>query len=185
MKFKALHSERIDLVKISKSGLSDMHEYSTNPDFYKYLEYEPFINIEETNEYLEKLMERSNSEKGHYWFIRLNKGEKIIGTFGLLDINEKKGSTEIGYGLSPDYWGSGYFKEALMTVLGYLFVDLNFHRVWAKTQSNNIASIRGLERCGFMIEGTMRKYYLSANGERYDAILLSILKDEYYRSVKD
>ena len=158
-----------------------MHEYSTNPEFYKFFEYEPFKTIEETNEYLEKLIKRSSLETGHYWFIRLKRLNKVIGTFGLADIDYRKGSTEIGYGLSPDYWGQGLFKEVLITVLEYLFVDLQFHRVWAKTQSNNIPSIKALERCGFMIEGTMRKYYLSANGERYDAILLSILKDEFLK----
>ena len=179
MKFNDLHSERLDLVKISKEGLDDMHEYSIRREFYEYLEFEPFKNIEETNEYLEKLIERSNSDRGHYWFIRLNRERKVIGTIGLLDIDVRKGSAEIGYGLSPDYWGQGLFKEVLITVLEYLFVDLQFHRVWAKTQSNNIPSIKALERCGFKNEGVMRDWYLSSKGIRYDATILSILKSEY------
>lgn len=157
-----------------------MYEYSTKPEFYKFLEYEPFQTIEETNEYLEKLINRSNLATGHYWFIRMKREKKIIGTFGLLDIDDRKGSAEIGYGLSPDYWGRGLFKEALMTVLKYLFLDLQFHRIWVKTQSNNIPSIKALEKCGFTREGTMRDYYLSSKGKRYDATLLSLLRDEFY-----
>lgn len=179
MKYKDLHSKRIDLIRISKDGLADMHEYSTKPEFYKFLEYDPFKTIEETDKYLEKLIKRSNSETGHYWFIKLKNEKKIIGTFGLLDIDVRKGSAEIGYGISPDYWGKGLFKEALMVVLRYLFVDLQYHRVWAKTQSNNIPSIQALEKCGFKREGTMRDYYLSTKGERYDTTLLSILSDEF------
>ena len=97
-----------------------MHEYSTKPIFYKFLEYEPFKTVEDTNKYLNKLIKHSDSETGHYWFIKLNREKKIIGTFGLLDIDKRKGATEIGYGISPDYWGGGYFKEALLTVLRYL-----------------------------------------------------------------
>lgn len=179
MIIKNLYSRRLDLVEINKDGINDMHEYSIKPEFYKFLEYEPFKTIEDTQIYLDKLIKRSNSENGHYWFISLNSNKKIIGTFGLLDIDVRKGITEVGYGLSPDYWGRGIFKEALMTVLKHLFIDLRFHRVWAKTRSNNIPSIKGLENVGFKIEGILRDYYLSKNGCRTNAVILSVLYNEF------
>ena len=179
MKIKDLQSKRLDLVQINMSGLSDMHEYSTKAEFYKFLEYEPFKTVADTQEYLEKLIRRSNSEIGHYWYIRLKENKKVIGTFGLLDIDIRKGSTEIGYGLSPDYWGGGFFKEVLLTVLKHLFRDLQFHRVWAKTQSNNIPSIKALENVGFKKEGILRDYYLSTNGCRTNAVILSALINEF------
>jgi [ribosomal protein S5]-alanine N-acetyltransferase len=179
MKFKDLHSERIDLVRISKSGLSDMHEYSVKPKFYEFLEFEPFNTIEETEKYLEKLIKRSNSENGFYWFIKNKSEKKHIGTFGLIDINIRKSIAEIGYGLSPNYWGCGYFNETLLLVLRYLFEELEFHKVWAKTPTNNISSIKALEKVGFKNEGILRDFYLSSKGIRYDAAFLSILKEEY------
>jgi len=179
MKFIDLKTDRSDLVKISIDGLSDMHRYSIKPDFYKFLEFEAFKNVQETEEYLKKLIEKSKSENGHYWFIKLKSNKKVIGTFGILNIEAKKGFAEIGYGLSPDYWGKGYFKEVLKTVLNYLFFDLNFHRIWAKTQSNNVSSIKGLESVGFKKEGLMRDFYLAADGKRHNAALLSILSTEY------
>jgi len=182
MKIKDLHSERLDLMQINRDGLQDMHEYSTKTEFYKYLEFEPFKTIADTKQYLDKLIKRSNSENGHYWFIKLKIDKKIIGTFGLLDIDIRKGSTEIGYGISPDYWGGGYFKESLTAVLKHLFVDLQFHRVWAKTQINNIPSIRNLEKIGFKKEGVLRDYYLSVNGKRADAAVLSVLTYEFIES---
>ena len=179
MEFQDLSGKRIDLVKINKEGLYDLHEYSTKPEFYEYLEFEPFKTIEETRTYLDKLIARSNSETGHYWFITLRDENKIIGTFGLLNIDWRKGITEIGYGLSPDFWGRGYFREALQLVLQYLFENVNFHRVWAKTQSDNVKSIRALENNGFMKEGLLRDFYLSSRGRRHHAVVLSILRDEY------
>ena len=180
MEFPDLSGKRIDLVKINGKGLYDMHEYSTKPEFYEYLEFDPFKTIEETRTYLDKLITRSNSETGHYWFIKLRNENKIIGTFGLLDIDWRKGVTEIGYGLSPAFWGQGYFKEALQMVSKYLFEKLNFHRVWAKTQSDNLHSIRALENNGFIREGLLRDYYLSSSGRRHHAVVLSILRDEYF-----
>jgi len=163
------------------NGLNDMHEYSVKDEFYRFLEFEPFKNIEETRSYLKKLIKRSDSKSGYYWFIKSKKDKKIIGTFGVLNIDENKKSAEIGYGISPNYWGEGYFSEILKVVLDYLIHNLKFHRIWAKTQSNNIASIKGLQKIGFKKEGVLRDFYLSSNGKRYDAVLLSILKEKYYQ----
>jgi len=180
MNFENLYGERIDLIEISMGGLMDMYEYSTNSSFYKHMEYKPHESLEETKQYLKKLIDRSCSDSGHYWFIFLKVEEKIIGTFGLQNIDRRKGSAEIGYGISPDYWGHGYFSETLIMVLKYLFLKLGFHRVSAITQVDNIASIKALEKVGFRKEGIMRDYYLSLKDRRrYDAEMLAILRDEF------
>lgn len=184
MNFVNLHGDRIDLIAIGENGLTDMHKYSIKPEFYRYLEYEPFQTLEETRQYLRRLIKLSNSGSGHYWFIKLKEGNKIIGTFGVLNIERKRCSAEIGYGLSPDYWGCAYFKESLIMVLKYLFVDLHFHRIWAKSQSNNIPSIKALEKAGFKKEGVLRDFYLSSDGKRYDAVLLGILRNEFLENYK-
>ena len=183
MNIEDLSSKRIDLVdlvKIGKDGLADMHEYSIMPEFYEYLSYEPFETIEETSSYIDKLINRSNSETGHYWYIRL-KSKKIIGTFCLINIDLKSMSSEIGYGISPDYWGMGYFKESLLMVLNYLFLKLNFNRVWAKTESNNSSSINGLVKCGFKIDEVKNDFYISSNHQYRDATFLSLNQKDFYR----
>lgn len=180
MNLPDLHGERIDLIEINESGLNDMYEYSQLPSFYTYLEYGEHKTIEETRQYLNKLINRSNSETDHYWFIYLKAERKVIGTFGLLNIDYRRGCTEIGYGLSPLYWGKGYFKESVILILNFLFNEMTFHRVWAKTQLNNIASIKVLEKVGFKKEGVMRDYYFSLkDGKYYDAAILGIIVDEF------
>lgn len=179
MKFSDLCGDRIDLIKICEDGLADMHEYSKNPEFYKYFEYEPFKTIEETKKYLNKLIELSKSPTNHFWFIKYKKDKKIIGTFGVRNIDEKRNSAEIGYGISPNFWNKGFFSEALKMVLKYLFYELNFFRVYAITQHNNHPSIKSLENAGFTKEGILRKFYKSSDMKRHDAILLSILKEEF------
>ena len=112
MCFSDLKGNRIILSSIDKSGLDDMYEYSKNPLLYKYLEFEPQKSINETRDYLIKLISRSNVDNAHYWFIRLTENRKVIGTFGVHDIDWRKQSAEISYGISPDYWGKGHIFEA-------------------------------------------------------------------------
>ena len=86
------------------------------------------------------------------WFLRLKSGE-IIGDYcfkGLL----ADGSTEIGYGLEPDYWGKGYATEAVIAAVGWAQKQPCVKRIEAETEPGNIASQRVLEKAGFIPTGT-------------------------------
>ena len=184
MRFHDLPGCRIELVRLHLKGLQAMHEYSVQKKFYRFLEYRPHRTLNDTRDYLKKLLKISNSQTGHYWFIQLKENKKIIGTFGVVNVDQRRRSGEIGYGISPDYWGQGLFQEALALVLKHLFADLNFHRVAAKSQANNSASIRGLRKAGFKKEGVQRDFYLSYTGKRSDAVFLSMLRTEFLKSKK-
>ena len=179
MKFPELTGKRIKLIKLDESGLEDMWEYSKNPLLYKYFEFLPQKTIDETKEYLKKLITRDSADNANYWFISLKKNGKIIGSFGVHDIDWRKKDAEISYGISPDYWGESYFKETLRIVLKYLFKEQGFHRVYATTRFDNMPSIKGLESVGFKMEGRLREYYYSHDGKRYDAVVLGLLKEEF------
>lgn len=180
MNFPDLPGESLDLVEIDASCIDDLHENSSMPVFFEFMEFAESRTREETETYVQKLISRSEAPTGHYWMIRHKADGKVMGTFGVLDIDTRKGSGEIGYGLSPLYWGKCYFQEALGLVLRHLFGEADFHRVWAKTQDDNAASIRSLEKAGFSREGTLRDFYLSEkDGSRHDAVILSILSHEF------
>jgi len=177
--FKNLETDRTKLTKINESALYDMFEYSKNSLLYKYLEFKPHKLLDDTRKYLQKLIKRCEEGNAHYWLIRLKNNNKLIGTFGVLNIDLRKMDAEIGYGLSPEYWNQGYFKEVLKAVLIFLFEEKNFHRIWATTQSDNVPSIKGLKSVGFVEEGLLREHYYSFDGKRHDAKILSILLREY------
>jgi RimJ/RimL family protein N-acetyltransferase/spore coat polysaccharide biosynthesis protein SpsF (cytidylyltransferase family) len=174
-----LRGERIDLVALSRWALDDLHAYSVMPDFYRHIELKPFTSRAETEAYLEKLLGRSDGRTGHYWMIVLKSTGRVIGTFGLLDIDWRKGMAEIGYGLSPQSWGAGLFSEALQLVVSWAFTAGGLHRLWAKTQIDNAPSITALERNGFRREGILRDFYLShVDGGRRAAVVLARLGGE-------
>lgn len=182
MFFPTLFGRRIELTTVNEDGLNDMHEYSIKPEFYKYLEYDSFTQIEETKKYLQGLIERSKQDNCQFWFIRLKINNKIIGTFGAINIDYVRKSIEIGYGISPDYWNQGFFQEVLNVILEYFFIKLDFHRIYAKTQNDNLPSINGLQKLGFKKEGILRDFYLSRNGKKHNATIFGILKTEFISS---
>jgi ribosomal-protein-alanine N-acetyltransferase len=170
-----LKGDRIVLQPVSLAGLDDFHEYSMHKEFYNYFEFPEFKNISESEEYLQKIINRSESSKQQFWFIQEIQSKKVIGSFGVHSLDEYRGSVEIGYGLSPLYWGKGYFQESVNVILEYIFNDLHLHRVVARTFESNQASIKGLEKVGFKTEGVMVDYYKKHNGRWFNAVLMAKL----------
>ena len=126
-------------------------------------------------------MERSNGVDAYWWFIEISKIKKVIGSFGIHEIDFHRKKCEISYALSPVFWGKGIFSESLHLVLGRLISDFNFHRITAVTSSNNLRSIKALKKLGFKEEGEFRDFYLNDDGVRYNATPLALLASEYMR----
>jgi len=179
MEFRELSGQRIRLINLSIEYLHDIHEYSIMSQFYVHLEYSPFKDLEETRAFLNKLFKRSDEITGHYWLIYHILEKKVIGTIGLLDIDSRKGAAELAYGLSPNFWGMGFFSEALNLVINWYFSLDGTYRLFIKTAVNNTNSIKAAKNLGFEKEGVLRGYYLDGKtSQRWDAALLSLLRSD-------
>lgn len=74
-----------------------------------------------------------------------------IGMCGLLK-RESLEDCDLGYAFLPDYWSQGYATEAAQAVVDYAQYDLGLHRVVAITAVDNEASIKLLNKLGFVFE---------------------------------
>jgi RimJ/RimL family protein N-acetyltransferase len=64
---------------------------------------------------------------------------------------------EIGYWLGEEYWGIGIATEAVRAMTEYLFAKHNLVRLHAHVFEWNSASIRVLEKCGYIREAVLRR----------------------------
>ena len=81
---------------------------------------------------------------------------RVIGDISVFDIeNSRMGS--VGYRLDPDLWGNGYATEALQAVVRFIFTCTELDRLQATADVRNTASNRVLAKCGFVLEGTIRR----------------------------
>jgi [ribosomal protein S5]-alanine N-acetyltransferase len=177
--FQNMSGDRINLLSIDNLTVFELHDWSKDPKFFKHLEYNSFHNINQSKEYLIKLKERSNSITGHYWTISLTDNLNI-GNVGVINISNNRKNAEITYGIHPDYWGKGYFKETINLLIKQLFEIHHFNRIWALTSINNKASINGLLSCGFKTEGILKQHYLHIKSNAYiDATILAMIFDDY------
>jgi RimJ/RimL family protein N-acetyltransferase/acyl carrier protein len=173
--------------KLNFDGLEEMHQYSTNENFYEFFEFDAFKNLEETQAYLNKLIDRMATEEifkpFYYWFIRRKIDNKLVGTAGLVNLNFNRKSVEWGYGVDPIYWGSGYILQIQEALKYYVFTILELNRLEGITMIDNTRTISALEATGMKNEGILREYYCK-NDTFIDGWKYSMLKSEYLDTKK-
>ncbi|MDQ2915005.1 MAG: GNAT family N-acetyltransferase [Chloroflexota bacterium] len=89
------------------------------------------------------------------WVIEHN--GRPIGFANYRDFHPKGKSAEIGIGIGePDLWGKHLGREALETLLRYLFDDLGLHRLGLSVVAFNDRAISMYKAIGFEVEGIER-----------------------------
>lgn len=84
-------------------------------------------------------------------------GEAVGGIGLVLHDDVERCSAEIGYWLGESFWGRGIMTAALVTVTEFAFKEFNLTRVFAVPYARNAASLRILEKAGYLFEGVMRR----------------------------
>ena len=101
--------------------------------------------------------ENPDSEGWLCWYFILRKAKKgkreLIGIGGFKDKPEADGTVEIGYSILKRFQGSGYATEAAKGLVAWAFSHPDVRRVIAETPARLTASIRVLEKCGFVQTG--------------------------------
>jgi len=75
----------------------------------------------------------------------------------ILQKDIQRHSAEIGYWIGEPFWGKGITTAAVGLIVDYGFKTLSLQRIFASVFEGNVASQRVLEKCGFELEGTLRK----------------------------
>ena len=81
--------------------------------------------------------------------------------------NEDVGKPEVSYWLDKTYWGRGIATRALSAFLS----RIQERPVYARVAADNAASLRVLEKCGFLRIGTNWDF-ANARGEEIEEVLL-------------
>ncbi|KAK9137392.1 hypothetical protein Sjap_007986 [Stephania japonica] len=87
----------------------------------------------------------------------------------------------LGYALASEYWGRGIASTAVEMVATEIFEEWpHLERLEAFVDVENSASMRVLEKVGFVREGVMRKSYI-LKGRTIDMVVFSMLDSERSR----
>ena len=85
---------------------------------------------------------------------------------------EDGGRREVTYWLGREFWGKGIATRALTALLNYQTT----RPIYARAAKDNAASVRVLQKCGFVITGE-DKGYANARGQEIEEYILTLAAD--------
>jgi RimJ/RimL family protein N-acetyltransferase len=175
-----LKSDRLILTEVAAEDLNEIHALHSMPEVDKYNTLGIPENIQETKDFLEKIIKDQHSQdrKQICWTIREVFSNDFIGIAGLIFFAKRFKMAEIYFKLFPVYWGKGYATELARRIFKFAFQDLKLHRIEAGVATENVKSIRVLEKLGMTREGSRRKI-LPIRGKWKDNFHYAILEEEF------
>lgn len=137
----------------------------------------PFPYTKSDAEFYLQQYETRKKEFGHpmNWQIRTKEG-RVIGGISLHgQYGKDSHKDEIGYWIGRTFWNKGIMTKALLAFAKLVGDQLGVIRLEATIFNYNASSIRVVEKCGFIYEGTLKKAYFK-DGKYIDGKLYALVK---------
>jgi ribosomal-protein-alanine N-acetyltransferase len=121
---------------------------------------------------------RRQPNPGTRWGIQPKGQTELVGSCGLFAWNRAWRKCTLGYELNASARGQGLMHEALQACLAWGFEHMQLNRVEALVHPQNAASLRSVERLGFVREGLLRQagYW---GGQHHDMLQFGLLRDAW------
>ena len=125
-------------------------------------------------------------ESKEYPFIVFDKRTgKYAGSTRFYDIQLQHKTLQLGYTwYGKAFQGTGLNRNAKFLLLQFAFETIGVERVEFRADHNNKRSINAMKAIGCIEEGVLRSNCVAASGIRRDSIVLSILSNEWFDTVK-
>jgi RimJ/RimL family protein N-acetyltransferase len=145
----------------------------------------PANGVENLKKYIELAL-KGRTERTSYPFIVFDKThQKYVGSTRFYDIQVEHNTAQLGYTwYGSEFQGTGLNKNCKFLLLEFAFERMGLERLEFRADANNQRSIAAMKSIGCTVEGILRSNCKSLSGRR-DSIVLSILQEEWYASVKN
>ena len=181
-----LEDERVVLRPLEETDVENLLQFSLHePELWKY-SLVTAAGIEGLKNYMQIALEAKEQQK-EYPFIVFDKStNEYAGSTRFYDINLPYQTLQLGYTwYGKRFHGSGLNKHCKYLLLSFAFEDLGMERVEFRADNNNDRSIAAMKSIGCKVDGILRNNMPKREGGRRDSIVLSILKNEWFSSIKE
>jgi RimJ/RimL family protein N-acetyltransferase len=171
-------SKRIYLRSLELTDCHRIHQWHNDPELYATLTgaFHP-VGLTVVENWIKARM--AYSEKEVNFAICLTDTSEHIGNMYLRDIDYINRNGFLGAFIGrPENRGKGYASEALLLAVEYAMKTLGLERLYMYVLADNLPARRHLERCGFQMEGTMRRHVFK-NGVYKDVLVLGMCASDY------
>ena len=161
-----IRTERLLLRRPTMDDLEPMFGIKSLPVAMRYWSTLPHASLDVTRVWLEQMIARTAA--GGEDFIIEHEG-RVIGNVGAGRL------PEFGFIIHPDYWGRGLASEASRAFVDYAFGLPHVDELTADVDPRNSASLRVLDKLGFVVTGTAERTFLLGD-EWCDSVYLRLAR---------
>ncbi|HOZ77554.1 MAG TPA: GNAT family N-acetyltransferase [Ferruginibacter sp.] len=172
--FPVIVTSRLLLREVTIADAADLFFLRSDAAVLKYLDKEPEKSVDETIALINQVKKNKEDGDGILWGITLKDSNILVGSICYWRMQKEHYRAEIGYALHPAQQGKGIMDEAIKAVLQYGFETMQLHSVEANVNPANEASMKLLERNGFVKEAHFRENYYY-NGQFLDSVIFSLI----------
>ncbi|MEM6685236.1 MAG: GNAT family protein [Bacteroidota bacterium] len=180
-----LENEQIRLEPLQVSHISELVEASEDPFIWVYF-FEKGNGLENLTNYIANAIHQRKLGKEYPFVVYDKVNNKHVGTTRFYEYSDEIQTIKLGhtwYGKSAR--GTGINKHCKYLLFQFAFETLHVERIGFGAYADNVVSIAALHSVGCKTEGFLRNMFPAIDGNgRTDAILLSILRAEWFTSVQ-
>ena len=169
----------LDRTRLRRPRLSDadaIFEFGCDPEVARYADWPVCTTIDSVVEIIRLRREQWSAGIEFSWIITLPAEDQAIGS---VSCRVQQHAADFGYVLNRRYWRNGYATEVSRAVVEWVFSVPSILRLSATCDTENIASVRVLEKSGLSREGIMRRSIVrpQISNEPRDAFLYSKVRE--------
>ncbi len=169
-------SQNIFLDKISNKDQKDIYQIFSTKNVCRYFGISVVKNINQITDFIDYYLK--DEKEGNSSCFGIYKEKKLIGLLHFNNINHAYKNAEISFELNPNFQNQGIMSLILPKFIDYGFYKLNLHRIEGIVCSENIPSLKLLEKNNFMKEGILKDKIYNFVDKRYeDGIIYSIINN--------
>lgn len=161
-------TERLTLRTAREDDLAAIHAVLSDPRATRWWSTPPHDSLDQTRTWLDGMMANGPDNPD---FV-IERDGVVIGKAGFWRL------PEVGYILHPDHWGQGLAGEAVAAAIEHVFATRDFDQLTADVDPENAASIRLLERMGFVRTGFAERTF-NVGGEWKDSVYYGLSRADH------
>ena len=162
-----IRTPRLILRSARPDDLEAMHAVLSDPRATRWWSTPPHETLEQTRAWMDAMI--ANGPDHPDFVIELN--GRVVGKAGFYVM------PDVGYILHPDVWGQGLAAEAVGAAVDHVFRTRDVETLTADVDPENAASIRLLERLGFVGTGSGERTW-NVGGEWKDSLYYALSRSD-------
>ena len=164
-------TERLKIVPMSLDYLDELHKLLSDRELTRFMVFNPKETVDETKAQIQESISQFEKERPAFSDFALLAGDEFIGDLALYFFENDPAVAEFSWVISPKHSKRGYGFEAAKGLMEYYRENKGITRFIAQCDSENIPSIRLIEKLGMKL--------IDSSGTRFNRSEPNVQKTEY------